>query len=78
MIARMRAWAMLALLLLAISGVRSQDEQSNLIYQNLNAADWDIANLNGSISFSAGQLPVMALEALVNAKLVTDGNPIAG
>jgi len=64
--------------LLTFSVVRSEDDQSNLIFQDLNAADWDIANMNGSISFSAGHLPVMVLEALVDAKIVVEGDPIAG
>jgi hypothetical protein len=59
-------------------GVSSQDAESKLILQDLNSAEWDIANLNGSISFTAGRLPIMVLEGLVSAGILKGGDPIAG
>ena len=51
---------------------------SDFIFENLDRADWTISNKNGSISFSAGHLPVMVLEALVKADQVDQGDPLAG
>ncbi len=50
----------------------------DLLSDDLNRADWTISNQNGSISFSAGHLPVMVLEALVKADQVDQGDPLAG
>ena len=57
--------------------VYTQDA-SDFLSEDLNRADWTISNQNGSISFSAGQLPVMVLEALVKADQVDLGDPLAG
>jgi len=77
-IVKMGALLIAAILLCATLWVRSEVAESNLVFQDLNSADWDIANLNGSINLSAGPLPVMVLEALVNAGLMDQGDPLAG
>lgn len=56
----------------------SAEPASDLIFEDLNRSEWTISNQNGSISFSAGQLPVMVLEALVKADQVDQGDPLAG
>ena len=62
-------------LVLTYANAQAEDD---LVVQNLNSASWDVTNQNGSISFTAGELPFMVLEALVDAGQVTEGDPIAG
>ena len=65
------------ILLILLLSVHAQGTP-DLLTKNINAADWTITNQNGSISFDAGQLPVMVLEGLVDAGQLEHGDPIAG
>lgn len=63
-------------LLFAILFVGAED--TDLITSDLNKSEWTISNQNGSISFLAGRLPIMVLEALVHAGQVDQGDPLEG
>lgn len=63
---------LLAVTLLALEG-RAQE---TFVEVDLNAAEWEIANLNGSVSVSSVQLPIMALQALYEAGELSAGDPI--
>ena len=63
------------LLVLALLVLEARAQQT-FVELDLNAADWEISNQNGSVSVSSVQLPVMALQALYEAGKLSDGDPI--
>ena len=63
------------LLVVAIIALEARAQQT-FVEVDLNAAEWEISNQNGSINVSSVQLPVMALQALYEAGMLSAGDPI--
>ena len=74
----MLGFVFLVILCIAFCDAQAGGSPATLVRQDLNAAEWETSNQNGTISFVAGQLPVYVLEALYASGQVTQGDPISG
>ena len=75
---RMKA-AVILLLAVALHGAAAATQPAaSYVKKDLNSAGWDIFNQNETTAVGPVTLPVMVLQALYEADMLDQGDPLAG